>query len=101
MQNTTDSVFNLPPQLQQQLNETIFKKILKQPIIQPSPPEIIPNVVPKPEDFFIDDDEFDSFKKPESTTINICQLKDENYHDLVMMMMMMMMMMMKLKCQSH
>ena len=43
-QNATDNVFNLPPQVQQQLNETVFKKFIKQPIIQPTPPEIIPNI---------------------------------------------------------
>ena len=32
-QNTTDA-FNLPPQVQQQLNETALKKVIKQPIIQ-------------------------------------------------------------------
>ena len=84
LQNTTDNAFNLPSQVQQQLNETVFKKIIKQPIIQPTPPEIIPNVVLKTKDFFIDDDEFDSFKMPEPTTINIGQPKDENYDDLVM-----------------
>ena len=84
LQITTDNVFNLPPQVQQQLNETVFKKNYKQPIIQPTPPEIIPNVVPKTEDSSIDDDEFDSFKKAELTTINIGQPKDENYDDLVM-----------------
>ena len=57
---------------------------MKQPIIQLTPPEIIPIVVPKTEGFFIDDDEFDSFKKPEPTTINIGQLKDENCDVLVM-----------------
>ena len=36
------------------------------------------------EDFFIDDDELVSFKKPESTIKNIHQPKDENYDDLVM-----------------
>ena len=41
-------------------------------------------VVPKTEDFFMADDEFDSFKKPGPTTINIDQQKDENYDDLVM-----------------
>ena len=64
LQNTTDNVFNLPPQVQQQFNETVFKKIIKQPIIQPTPPEIIPNVVPKTEDI----------GKP----------KIENHNDLVM-----------------
>ena len=28
IQNTTDNVFNLPPQVQQQLDETTFKKII-------------------------------------------------------------------------
>ena len=67
--------------MQQQLNETVFKKIIKQPIIQPIPPEIMPNV-PKTEDFFIDDDEFYSFKKPEPTTINIGQPQDDDGSDL-------------------
>ena len=62
--------------------------------IQPTPPEIIPNVVPKPANFFIDHGEFDSFKKPEPMAINVGQPKDENYDDLVMMMI-------KLKFQSH
>ena len=84
LQNTTDNVFNLLPEVQQQLNKTVFKKIIKQPIIQPTPPETIPNVVPKTKDFFIDDDEFDSFKKPEPMAIYIGQPKDENYDDLVM-----------------
>ena len=71
--------------MQQQLNEIVFKKIIKQPIIQPTPTEIIPNVVPKTEHFFIDYDEFDSFKKPEPVTeiINIKKPEDE-YNDLVM-----------------
>ena len=69
-QNRTDNVFNLPPQVQQQLNETVYKKIIKQPIIQPTPPEIISNVVPETEDFFINAGELDSFKKPEPITIN-------------------------------
>ena len=100
-QHTTDNLFNLPPQVQQQRNDIVFKKIIKQPIIQPTPPEIIPNIELKTEDFFIDDDDFDSFKKPE-LKIEIGQPKDEN-DDLVMMimMMMMMMMMMKPKFQSH
>ena len=61
-----------------------MKKIIKQPIIQPTPSEIIPNVVPKTQNFFIDDDEFDSFKKPEPMAINIGQPKDENCDNLVM-----------------
>ena len=81
-QNTTDNAFNLPPQVQQQLNETVFKKTIKQPIIQPTPPEIIPNTDLKTEDFFIDGDDFDSFKKTERK-LEIGQLKYEN-DDLVM-----------------
>ena len=68
--------------MQQQLNETVFKKIIKQPIIQPTPPEIIPNIDLKTKYFFNDDDDFDSFKKPE-LKIEIGQPKDEN-DDLVM-----------------
>ena len=49
LKNEADKVFNLPTQVQQQLNETVFKKIIKQPIIQPTPLKIIPNVVPKTE----------------------------------------------------
>ena len=29
LQNATDNVFNFPPQVKQQLNETYFKKIIK------------------------------------------------------------------------
>ena len=83
LKNETDKVFNLPTQVQQQLNETVFKKIIKQPIIQTTPLKIIPNIVPKTEGFFIDDDEFDSFKKAEPRTINIYQPKYENYDDLM------------------
>ena len=60
----------------------MFKKIIKQPIIQPTPPEIIPNIDLKTEDFLIDDDDFDSFKKPE-LKLKIGQPNDEN-NDLVM-----------------
>ena len=81
-QNTTGNVFNLPPQVQQQLNEAVFKKIIKNPTIQPTPPEIIPNIDLKTEDFFIDDDDFDSFEKRE-LKIEIGQPKDEN-DDLMM-----------------
>ena len=50
-------------------------------MIQPTPPELIPNIVPKTADVFIDDDEFDSFKKPEpTTTINIRKPKDDEYY---------------------
>ena len=49
LQNTTDNVFNLSPQVQQQLNETVFKKVIEQPIVQLTPPEIISNIVPKTE----------------------------------------------------
>ena len=70
--NTTDNVFNLPPQVQQQLNDTVFRKIKTEPIFETIPQENIPNVpeesVPKTEDFFIDDDEFDEYKKPETTS---------------------------------
>ena len=83
LRNTTDNVFNLPPQVQQQLNETVFKKTIKQPITQPIPPEIIPNIVSKTKDLFIEDDQTDSFKKHEPTTINIDQRNDENQDDLV------------------
>ena len=82
-QNRTDNVFKIPPQVQQQLNETVFKKT-KKPIIQPTPPEIIPNVVPETEDFFINAGEFDSFKKPEPITINNGQSKSNKYDDLIM-----------------
>ena len=30
--NMTDNIFNLPPQVQQQLNDTVFKKIKTEPI---------------------------------------------------------------------
>ena len=62
----------------------MFKKIIKQPIIQPTPPEIIPNIVLKTEDFFIDNDEFDSFKQREPITINIGQSKNDKYDGLIM-----------------
>ena len=68
--------------MEEQLNDTFFKKIIKQPIIQPTPPEIIPNIDLKTEEFFIADDDFDSFKKSE-LKLETEQLKDEN-DDLVM-----------------
>ena len=84
-QKIIDNVFNPPPQIPQQFNDTVFKKIIKQPTIQPTPPEIIPNIVQKTEGFFNDDNEFDSFKKPEpKTTLNIGKPKDEEYDGLVM-----------------
>ena len=76
-QNTTDNVFSLSHQVQQQANKTVLKKIIKQPIIQPTPPEILPNIDLKTENFFIDDNDFDSFKKSE-LKIKIGQLKVEN-----------------------
>ena len=76
-QNTTGNVFSLSHQVQQQANKTVFKKIIKQPIIQPTPPEILPNIDLKTENFFIDDNDFDSFKKSE-LKIKIGQLKVEN-----------------------
>ena len=36
-----------------------LKKTIKQPIIQQTPPEIIPNIDLKTGDFFIDNDDFD------------------------------------------
>ena len=83
LQNTTDNVLIFHLRYNSSLMKLSLKKIIKQPIIQPTPQEIIPNVVPKTEDFFIDDDEFDSFKKPEPTKINIGQPKNENHNDLV------------------
>ena len=68
--------------MEEQLNDTFFKKIIKQSIIQPTPPEIIPNIDLKTEEFFIADDDFDSFKKSE-LKLETEQLKDEN-DDLVM-----------------
>ena len=57
----------MPSQVQQQLNGTVFKKIKTEPIFETTPEEIIPNIpeqtVPKMEDFFIDDDEFDRYQK--------------------------------------
>ena len=56
----------------------MFKKIIKQPIIQPTRPEIVLNIAPKTEEFFVDDDEFDSFKRREPTTKNIGEPKDDD-----------------------
>ena len=61
MQQITFLIFHL--RYNSSLIKLSLKKNIKQPIIQPTPPEIIPNVVPK-KDFFIDNDDFDSFKKP-------------------------------------
>ena len=52
-QNTADKVFNLPPQVQEHFNNTVFKKIIKRPIIQPAPPEVIPNIDLKTEDILL------------------------------------------------
>ena len=63
----------------------MFKKIIKQPIIQPTRSEIVPNIAPKTEDFFVDDDEFDSFKRREpTTTMNIGEPRDDDHDDLIM-----------------
>ena len=70
--NTTD-VFNLPPQVQQQPNGTVFQKIKTEPSFETTPQENITNIpeqsVPKMEDFFIDDDEFDEYEKLETISI--------------------------------
>ena len=83
--NTTDNVFDLPPQVQQQFNDTVFKKIKTKPTFETTPQENIPNIpeqsVPKTEDLFIDDDEFDEYKKPE--TISIKQLSTDDQSDFV------------------
>ena len=51
-----------------------FKKNKTEPIFETTPQKNIPNIteqtVPKTEDFFIDDDEFDEYKKPETISIN-------------------------------
>ena len=78
--NTTD-VFNLPPQVQQQLNDTVFKKIKTEPIFETTPQENIPNIpeqtVPKT-DFFIDVDEFDEYENPETISIKQPSTDDRN-----------------------
>ena len=83
--NTTDKFFNLLPQVQQQLNYTVFKKIKTEPIFEATPQENIPNIpeqtVPKTEDFFINDNEFDEYKKPE--TISIKQPSPDHQNDFV------------------
>ena len=78
--NTTDNVFNLPPQVQQQLNGTVFKKIKTEPIFKTTPHKNIPNIseqtVPKKENFFIDIDKFDECKKPEIRSIKQPSIDD-------------------------
>ena len=65
--------FNLPPQVQQQPNGTVFQKIKTEPSFEITPQENITNIpeqsVPKMEDFFIDDDEFDEYEKLETISI--------------------------------
>ena len=63
------------PRYNSNLKKLPFKKNIKLPIIQPTSPEIITNVFPKTENFFIDDDEFYSSKKPEPTTIKLVNQK--------------------------
>ena len=71
--------------MQQQLNNTVFKKIKTEPIFETTTQENIPNIpeqtVLKTEDFFIADDEFDEYKKPE--TINIKQSSSDDRNDFV------------------
>ena len=73
------------PQVQQQLNNTAFKKIKTEPVFEKKTQENIPNIpeqtVQKTEDFFIDDDEFDEYKKTE--TINIKQPSTDDRNDFV------------------
>ena len=73
MQQITFLIFHL--RYNSNLKKLSFKKNIKQPIIQPTPPKIITNVFPKTENFFIDDDQFDTFKKPEPTTIKLVNQK--------------------------
>ena len=81
----TDNVFNLLPQVQQQLNDTAFKQIKTEPIFETTPQEnissILEQTVPKTEDFFLDDDEFDEYKKSE--TISIKQRRTDDQNDFV------------------
>ena len=71
--NTIDNVFNLLPQVQQLFNNTVFKKTKTEPIFETTTQEHILNIpeqtVRKMVDFFIDDDEFDEYKKPETICI--------------------------------
>ena len=65
----------MQPHVQQQINDAVFKNIKTEPSFETTPQENIPNIpeqtVPKTDDFFIDDHEFDEYKKPE--TINVKQ----------------------------
>ena len=56
IQQTTFLIFHLR---HKNNNDTVFKKTIKQPIIQQTPPETIPNIDLKTGDFFIDNDDFD------------------------------------------
>ena len=71
--------------MQKQLNNTVFKKIKTEPIFEATTQENVPNIpeqtVLKMEDFFIADDEFDEYKKPE--TINIKQPSTDDQNDFV------------------
>ena len=84
LQNTTDNVFNLSPQVQQQLNETVFKKNYKTTNNSTNSTRNYFKYCSKNGKKTFDDDEFDSFKKSEPTAINIGQPKDKNYDDLLM-----------------
>ena len=72
-------------QVKQQLNDTVFKKLKTEPIFETTPQENILNIpeqtVRKMEDFFLDDDEFDEYKKPER--ISIKQRSIDEWNDFV------------------
>ena len=83
--NIIDNVFNLLPQVQQQRNDTVFKQIKTEPIFETTPQEntssILEQTVSKTENFFLDDDEFDEYKKSE--TISIKQRSTDDQNDFV------------------
>ena len=75
----------MQPHVQQQINDAVFKNIKTEPSFETTPQENIPNIpeqtVPKTDDFFIDDHEFDEYKKPE--TINVKQPSTDHWNDFV------------------
>ena len=80
VQQTTFLIFHL--RYKNNLMTLCFKKNHKATYNSTNFTRIIPNIDLKTEDFFIDNDDFDSFKKPELKK-EIGQPKDEN-DDLVM-----------------